>query len=42
MKIGILLSSYNSKEYIDECLRPWINLVQKIQSWGDIKQTNNP
>ena len=26
MKIGILLSSYNSEDYIDECLQPWIEL----------------
>ena len=30
MKIGILLSAYNSEEYIDECLRPWINLKNEF------------
>ena len=29
MKIGILLSSYNSEEYIDECLTPWFNLKEQ-------------
>jgi hypothetical protein len=29
MKIGILLSAYNSEEYIDECLTPWFNLKEQ-------------
>ena len=28
MKIGILLSAYNSEEYIDECLTPWFYLKE--------------
>jgi FkbM family methyltransferase len=26
IKIGVLLSAYNSEDYIDECLSPWISL----------------
>jgi FkbM family methyltransferase len=26
VKIGILLSAYNSEDYIDECLSPWVSL----------------
>jgi hypothetical protein len=33
MKIGILLSVYNSEEYIDECLRPWINLKNEFKKF---------
>ena len=30
MKIGILLSAYNSEDYIDECLKPWFNLKSEF------------
>lgn len=30
MKIGVLLSSYNSEEYIDECLKPWFELRETM------------
>jgi len=29
MNIGIILSAYNSEEYIDECLTPWFNLKEQ-------------
>lgn len=28
MKIGVILSAYNSENYIDECLTPWFNLKE--------------
>jgi len=31
MKIGVLLSAYNSEEYIDGCLQPWINLKNEFE-----------
>jgi hypothetical protein len=31
MKIGILLSAYNSENYIDRCLEPWFNLKKELE-----------
>lgn len=30
MKIGVLLTAYNSESYIDECLKPWRNLKSEF------------
>jgi len=30
IKIGVLLSAYNSEDYIDECLHPWISLKNEF------------
>ena len=30
MKVGILLSAYNSENYIDRCLEPWFNLKKEL------------
>jgi FkbM family methyltransferase len=30
IKIGVLLSAYNSEDYIDECLEPWISLKSEF------------
>ena len=30
MKIGVLLSAYNSENYIDRCLEPWFNLKKEL------------
>ena len=35
MKIGVLLSAYNSENYIDDCLKPWMELKDDF----DIFQT---
>jgi FkbM family methyltransferase len=29
-KVGVLLSAYNSEDYIDECLQPWIELKEEF------------
>jgi hypothetical protein len=31
MKIGVIFAIYNCEEYVDECLKPWINLREKFQ-----------
>ena len=30
MKIGVLLSAYNSEDYIDECVSPWFELKDEL------------
>lgn len=30
MRIGVLLTAYNSENYIDECLEPWLNLKDEL------------
>ena len=32
MKIGVLLSAYNSEDYIDECLKPWMELKEDFDN----------
>jgi FkbM family methyltransferase len=30
IRIGVLLSAYNSEDYIDECLQPWMSLKEEF------------